>query len=132
MPLIARHLVRELGPVYDRANLALSDAALEWLQRQDWPGNVRQLKHLIERTILMSEQPQLEVRNFQQMIQMDLAQDGDEQLPPVGSMTLQEMEKAMILKSLRYHDDNVSRVAESLGMSRAALYRRLERYGIRT
>ncbi len=51
-------------------------------------------------------------------------------LPAVGSMTMEEIERAMILKSLRHHGGNVSRVAESLGFSRAALYRRLEKYGI--
>ena len=51
-------------------------------------------------------------------------------LPPVGSMTMEEIERAMILKSLRHHGGNVSRVADSLGFSRAALYRRLEKYGI--
>jgi transcriptional regulator of acetoin/glycerol metabolism len=51
-------------------------------------------------------------------------------LPAVGSMTMDEMERAMILKSLRHHGGNLSRVAESLGLSRAALYRRLEKYEI--
>ena len=53
-------------------------------------------------------------------------------LPVVGSMTIDEIEKAMIEKALRHHQGNLSRVAESLGLSRAALYRRLERYGIAT
>ncbi|UCE03644.1 MAG: sigma-54-dependent Fis family transcriptional regulator [Candidatus Latescibacterota bacterium] len=132
IPLVAQHLAHEIGAAYGRPDLVIAAAALEWLQKQEWPGNVRQLKHLVERTILMSEEPLLDVRGFQQMMQMDLATDGDEQLPAVGSMTLQEIERAMILKSLRYHEGNLSRVAESLGMSRAALYRRLERHGIRT
>ena len=55
---------------------------------------------------------------------------GHDPLPPVGSMTMEEIERAMILKSLRHHGGNVSRVADSLGVSRAALYRRLEKYGI--
>jgi DNA-binding NtrC family response regulator len=132
IPLVAQHLAREIGAAYGKSDLVIADAALEWLQKQEWPGNVRQLKHLVERTILMAEEPRLDVHGFQQMMQMDLATDGDEQLPAVGSMTLQEIERAMILKSLRHHEGNLSRVAESLGMSRAALYRRLERYGIRT
>jgi DNA-binding NtrC family response regulator len=132
IPLVAQHLAREIGAAYGKSDLVIADAALEWLQKQEWPGNVRQLKHLVERTILMAEEPRLDVHSFQQMMQMDLATDGDEQLPAVGSMTLQEIERAMILKSLRHHEGNLSRVAESLGMSRAALYRRLERYGIRT
>jgi two-component system NtrC family response regulator len=51
-------------------------------------------------------------------------------LPPVGSMTLEEIERAMIAKSLKHHGGNLTRVAESLGMSRPALYRRLEKYGL--
>ena len=50
--------------------------------------------------------------------------------PPVGSMTMDEIERAMIVKSLRHHGGNITRVAESLGLSRAALYRRFEKYGI--
>ena len=57
----------------------------------------------------------------------DAARDA---LPAVGSMTLDEIEKAMILKSLKHHDGNISKVAEALGLSRAALYRRFEKYGI--
>ena len=51
-------------------------------------------------------------------------------LPPVGSMTVEDVEKSMILKSLEYHGGNVTRAAGSLGLSRAALYRRLDKYGI--
>ena len=53
-----------------------------------------------------------------------------EALPPVGSMTMDEIERAMIVKSLRHHGGNISKVAESLGLSRAALYRRFEKYEI--
>jgi transcriptional regulator of acetoin/glycerol metabolism len=51
-------------------------------------------------------------------------------LPPVGSMTIDEIEKAMILKSMKHHGGNISKVAQALGLSRAALYRRLEKYEI--
>ena len=51
-------------------------------------------------------------------------------LPPVGAMTMDEMERGMIAKAMRHHEGNISRVAESLGLSRAALYRRLEKYEI--
>ena len=53
-----------------------------------------------------------------------------ESLPPVGSMTMDEIEKAMIVKSMKHHGGNVSKVAEALGLSRAALYRRFEKYEI--
>ena len=57
----------------------------------------------------------------------DAARDA---LPAVGSMTMEEIEKAMIVKSMKHHGGNITRVAESLGLSRAALYRRFEKYGI--
>jgi len=63
---------------------------------------------------------------------MDSTLSGHNALPPVGTMTVDEIEKAMIEKSLRHHDGNLSMAAESLGLSRAALYRRLEKYRIET
>ena len=63
---------------------------------------------------------------------MDAAETERDVLPPVGRMTMDEVEKAMIEKSLRHHGGNVSKAAESLGLSRAALYRRLEKHRIAT
>jgi two-component system NtrC family response regulator len=63
---------------------------------------------------------------------MDQSDSGSGALPAVGSMTVDEVEKAMIEKSLQHHDGNISKAAESLGLSRAALYRRLEKYRIPT
>jgi transcriptional regulator with PAS, ATPase and Fis domain len=62
---------------------------------------------------------------------MEAPEGEDERLPAVGSMTLEDLERAMIEKSLGAHARNVTKVAESLGLSRAALYRRLEKYGLR-
>ena len=75
----------------------------------------------------------LQVQDFTSTMQLESQPDrGDpDQLPPVGSMTMDEIERAVIAKSLAHHGGNLSRVAESLGLSRAALYRRLEKYGIR-
>jgi transcriptional regulator of acetoin/glycerol metabolism len=61
---------------------------------------------------------------------MEAPETRRDELPAVGSMTMDEIEKAMIVKSLRHHAGNLTRVAEALGLSRAALYRRLEKYGI--
>ena len=100
------------------------------MRAQEWPGNVRQLKHLIERTLLVSGNVRLEPEHFERTHGMGGEEPPEEKLPAVGSMTLGDIEKSMIEKSLRHHEGNISRVAESLGMSRAALYRRLEKYGI--
>ncbi len=134
IPLVARHFLDNLAKVYRRSPLELSDTATRWLQNQLWPGNVRQLRQVLERAVLMTSKDVLEADDFALTIEMDMryeAQtDGREALPAIGSMTLDDLEKAMILKALKHYDGNISRVAEALGLSRAALYRRFEKYGI--
>ncbi len=129
--LLTRRFVQALAQAQGREHLSVSPAALKWLQSLPWPGNIRQLKQWIERTALVTMGQVLDVDDFRATADMEgrpvLAGDA---LPAVGSMTMEEIERAMILKSLRHHGGNVSRVAESLGFSRAALYRRLEKYGI--
>jgi DNA-binding NtrC family response regulator len=132
IPVLAAHVIRTLGEVYRRENLSMSAAAVRWLQGLPWPGNVRQLRQWIERTVLVTAKAVLEVEDFAATAQMERPEAREDPLPPVGSMTLDEIEKGMIEKSLRHHAGNISRVAESLGLSRAALYRRLEKYGIET
>ena len=68
---------------------------------------------------------------FADSVGLQIDAHAEPRLPPVGSMTLEEVERAMILKGLEHHRGNLSRVAESLGMSRGALYRRLEKYQIK-
>jgi DNA-binding NtrC family response regulator len=130
IPLIAAHFLENMAKVYRRANLAISDAAMQWLQAFAWPGNIRQLRHLIERAILVSGSDVLEVEDFRLPLEMELRESGRDSLPQVGSMTMDDIEKAMIIKALKHYGGNISRVAEALGLSRAALYRRLEKYGI--
>ncbi|MBP7569996.1 MAG: sigma-54-dependent Fis family transcriptional regulator [Acidobacteria bacterium] len=132
IPVLAASFLQTVGAVYQRDGLAMSPAAVRWLQGLPWPGNVRQLRQWIERTVLVSARPVLEVEDFQATSEMEPPASRDDGLPTVGSMTLDEIEKGMIQKSLRHHGGNISRVAESLGLSRAALYRRLEKYGIET
>ncbi|MGH7595589.1 MAG: sigma-54-dependent transcriptional regulator [bacterium] len=131
IPLLAQQFLQNIGNVYRRNNLAISEAAIKWLQSFNWPGNVRQLKHLIERTVLMSNKDTFEIEDFSLPLQMQ-PEGGKDFLPTVGSMTLDEMEKAMIVKAMNIHQNNITKVAEALGLSRAALYRRFEKYGIAT
>lgn len=130
IPLLAEHFLQGLAKVYRRPALALNAAARKWLQTAPWPGNVRQLKHVIERTVLMSSKEILEVEDFELALHMPQEGSGKDTLPSVGSMTLDEIEKAMIEKALRTYDGNITKVAEALGLSRAALYRRFEKFGI--
>jgi transcriptional regulator with PAS, ATPase and Fis domain len=130
IPVLASRFLQRAGQVYRRDTLTLSDAARRWLRAQPWPGNVRQLRQCVERAVLVSTHDRLEVGDFSEPIDATRTDAGSNALPPVGSMTMDEIERAMIVKSLRHHGGNVSKVAESLGLSRAALYRRFEKYEI--
>jgi DNA-binding NtrC family response regulator len=132
IPLLAHRFVQALAQHQGRESLVISPAAVKWLQALPWPGNIRQLKQWIERAALVTAGQVLDVDDFRATSEMEGASPraAHDPLPPVGSMTMEEIERAMILKSLRHHGGNVSRVADSLGFSRAALYRRLEKYGI--
>ena len=130
IPLLAGRFLRTVGEVYRREGLRLSSGAIAWLQAQPWPGNIRQLRQSVERTLLVTERSVLDADDFRGTGDMEPRDAARDTLPAVGSMTLDEIEKAMILKSLKHHGGNISKVAEALGLSRAALYRRFEKYEI--
>ena len=102
----------------------------QFLSRLPFPGNIRELKNLVERTILVCGKPLLSAADFEsQCTQMaDMSQKAT-----VGSfegMTLDEIERQTIRQALEQYKGNLSQVAQALGISRAALYRRLEKHGI--
>jgi DNA-binding NtrC family response regulator len=130
IPLLAGRFLQTLAQVYRREGLRLSAAAIPWLQAQPWPGNVRQLRQSVERALLVTERSVLEADDFRVTADMEPRDAARDTLPAVGSMTMDEIERAMILKSLKHHAGNISKVAEALGLSRAALYRRFEKYEI--
>jgi DNA-binding NtrC family response regulator len=130
IPMLASRFVRAAALAYGRDDLALTPGAIAWLRRQPWPGNVRQLRQWIERAALVSQTDLLEADSFASLADAGPREPDRDALPPVGSMTMDEIEKRMIVKSLKHHGGNITRVAESLGLSRAALYRRCEKYGI--
>jgi len=130
IPLLANLFLRQVLESYRIGHCAIEAAALEWLQTLDWPGNIRQLKQTVERAVLMSGKPVLAREDFVHPDLVGDVVDLRDGLPPVGRMTLDEIEKAMIEKSLAHYDRNITRVAQALGLSRAALYRRIEKHGI--
>jgi DNA-binding NtrC family response regulator len=100
---------------------------MEWLKSQNWPGNIRQLRQLIDRAVLVRGGRVLDVDDVFAVRDVDETPRADA-LPEAGAMTLDEIEQRMIAKCMKHYDGNVSRAAEALGLSRAALYRRLEKY----
>jgi DNA-binding NtrC family response regulator len=131
IPRLANHFLRMANEAYRTEVESISVRAMEWLKGQNWPGNIRQLRQTIDRAVLLRGGRELDVDDFfsiRDSAEADVR--GDVALPEAGSITLDELEKRMILKCMKHYDGNVSRAAEALGVSRAALYRRMEKYGI--
>ncbi|MCB2406797.1 sigma-54-dependent transcriptional regulator [Hymenobacter lucidus] len=131
IPLLVNHFVNNLRTTYNRPSLKVGTKALHWLHELPLAGNIRELKNLVERAVLVSGKDELGPEDFQaQFTKAPVKAAAPGELPPVGSMTLEEVEVQMIRKSMEFYAGNVSRVAKALGLSRGALYRRLEKYDI--
>jgi DNA-binding NtrC family response regulator len=128
-PLVGRFLQR-CAHRYGREPLRPTDSALRWLAERDWPGNVRQLEQTLERAVLVVRGECLNLDDLRLLAELETRPTVERSLPSPGSMTLDEMERAMITTCLAHYHGNVTRVAEVLGLSRGALYRRMERYGL--
>jgi len=131
IPLLADYFLKQASASYARPDVRISDKAMKWLQSRDFPGNIRELKHTIERAVIMAPKSVLTVEDFSSSNSQPVFERAPDQLPEVGSMSMEEMEKAMILKTIAFHGGNLTKVAEALGLSRYALYRRLEKHGIK-
>jgi DNA-binding NtrC family response regulator len=131
---LAGHFLARAATAFGKSETphVITPEARTWLEAQSWPGNVRQLEQFLARAVLVADGPTLDAKTCERVMAMDAAESDRNVLPPVGTMTVDEVEKAMIEKSLRHHGGNISKAAESLGLSRAALYRRLEKHGIVT
>ena len=127
--LLARHIAATVADGYGLGPVTLTQGALDWLSAQPWPGNIRQLKQTLERTLLLAGSPQLGQADFAAAGRLDDAGPASSRLG-VDGMTLEQVERRMIEAALDQHGGNITRVAKALGLSRTALYRRLERHGL--
>jgi DNA-binding NtrC family response regulator len=130
IPRLVDFYLQNLRDIYHMPQLSLTPAARRWLQEQQFPGNIRQLKNLVERTVLMAARERLDWEDFARQYEGDVRGDQTLHLPSVGAITLDELEKQMILKALDFHQHNINRTARALGITRSALYRRLAKYQI--
>ena len=128
IPLLARHIIADVSAAYGLNAIGLTPQAVEWLTAQPWPGNIRQLKQTIERTLLLVGKPQLGQADF--IAAQQQQEGGGQQRLGIDGMTLEQVERHMIARALEQHHGNISRVAKALGLSRTALYRRLDRHGL--
>ena len=127
---LANHFLRRAANIYGKTQPAFTDGAIEWLKNQPWPGNIRQLKQVVERAVILGKKETFGINELSGPAAAETERTTI--LPPVGGMTLDEIERAVIIKTIDHYQGNLSKVAESLGLSRAALYRRLEKFGIKS
>ena len=125
IPVLAEHFLRLHRERYRRPLLGFTPEALEALRHHLWPGNVRELDHVIERAVLMS------TGNVVTAFDLALEATPDARLSAqLEEMSLEDAERLLIKKALARFEGNANRAAEALGLSRSALYRRLQKYGL--
>jgi DNA-binding NtrC family response regulator len=124
IPALAGHFLARHATRYRRSIQGLEPSALQMMLQYAWPGNVRELDHTIERAVLMARGSHIETT--------DLALHGQRSTAPstMDEMSLEAVEAILIRKALSRVGGNVSQAADALGLSRGALYRRIEKYGL--
>ncbi len=123
IPLLAMHFIHIYAARYRKHVTGFEPAAMQILLEHPWPGNVRELDHAVERAILMAQGATVKAS--------DLAlRAGRESAPRLEDMSLEDVESFLIKKALQRYQGNVSQAASALGLSRSALYRRIQRYGL--
>ncbi|RYY97895.1 MAG: sigma-54-dependent Fis family transcriptional regulator [Chitinophagaceae bacterium] len=130
IPLLVDFFLGNMKEIYGRPGLAVTREAARWLQGLPLPGNIRQLKNLVERTVLVSRGDELDVADFQSQYDTGPVKSETMQLPGVGTLTLEEVEVEMIRRAMAFHKNKIARAAVALGLTRSALYRRLEKYNL--
>lgn len=120
---LANFFLKRFAAKYNKQELRFSENALKVLADYSWPGNVRELQHTIEKAVILSDKPTLEVTDFSM-------KTIDSKEVVLESMTIEEMEKRLIEKSMKKNDNNISAVSQELGITRPTLYSKLNKYGL--
>ena len=122
---LADHFVKIYSEKYRKPTKKIAPSTYKKLSKYSWPGNIRELQHAIERAIIMSEGNVLMPEDF-----FFLVQKADNQNEAVDNLNLDDVEKNVILRAINKHSGNISKAAKELGLTRASLYRRLEKHGL--
>ena len=123
--ILADYFIDEFNKNYRKNISGIHPLAREKLAAYNWPGNIRELRHAIERAVIMTESDMLQAEDF------DLKQTPEwDNTLKLDSYNLEEVEKKVIRKVIGKHGGNISRAAKELGLTRTSLYRRIEKYGL--
>jgi DNA-binding NtrC family response regulator len=127
VPLLVEHFLKIYVEKYNKTDLEVSKSALRKLQKYRWPGNIRELQHAVERAVILSQSSSLQPEDFALSKEgMSTAPSADQEEP----LTLDENEKQFIQRALARNQGNVTRTAKELGLTRTALYRRLDKFNL--
>jgi DNA-binding NtrC family response regulator len=126
VPILLDHYLQLYARKYDKPQRDLPPHVLERLVRNDWPGNVRALRHASERAVILAEGDRYRLEDFP----LPQRSEGASVAVSAETLNLDQLERQMIERALRMHHFNVSLAAAELGLSRGALYRRMEKHGL--
>ncbi|MEQ8575774.1 MAG: sigma-54 dependent transcriptional regulator, partial [Fulvivirga sp.] len=126
IPLLANHFLTSYTKKYRKEIMRISPEAITSLQKYHWPGNIRELQHAIERAVIMSDNQTLEVNDF---FFLKGGQNSSDDVI-TDNLNLDDVERNVIKRAINIHDGNISKAAKELGLTRASLYRRLEKHGL--
>jgi len=126
IPLLAEHFLSIYNRKYKRENLIFESGTLKRLENYSWPGNIRELKHSIERSVILCEGNSLKPTDL--FLKEPQTKSGEEE--EFATYNLDEIEKRIIRKALVKYEGNISKAANELGLTRTSLYRRMEKHGL--
>lgn len=132
IPVLTDYFLKQAREVYSLPAKVVSTDGISWLCDQSWPGNVRELRNTIERATLLTKGELIKAEDFIQALKTGRIPENSKDHISGSSSTLDEMERNMIIKVIEECGDNLTRSSEKLGITRATLYRKMEKHGIQT
>ena len=131
IPLLIRFFTDKTCVLYGLPPVSFSEDSVSFLCQKEYPGNIRQLKNVVERCILLnSTKDILQPKDVEKIFNANPKVTEKLNLPEVGQVTLEELEILMIKKAFDFHQKSVAKTAAALGITRSSLYRRLEKHNI--
>ncbi len=125
IPLLTEHFLTLYKKKYNKPQLAIDESTQKYFENYEWPGNIRELQHAIERSVILCDSHLLKLTDISLL---PVNPSGNED--SFNTMNLEEIEKQVIQKALLKFEGNVSKAAKELGLTRTSLYRRMEKHGL--
>jgi DNA-binding NtrC family response regulator len=130
IPLLIDHYLNVYCKKYRKEKPTISDITMSRLQAYNWPGNIRELQHAIERSVILGEGRELTSEDFYFLERSGISNGHSKEEISTHTFNLIDVEKDVIKKAIDKHNGNISKAAKELGLTRASLYRRLEKHGL--